>query len=457
VRRDERWYGPDHRSDFPPSIWFRAPFSGVLALGDFDGDTTPDIAFTLVNRDVVNFIKGTGTGDQAAPIEFATGREPSALASADVNGDGRPDLITTDTKHHVEVMLGTPNGIFRAPRRIHAFQYNVGRPLELAVGDIDGDGQLDFAEGTQSFEHRGIEGIRVARSTGGDASYFLPQPWGDPSFEDLFWRDIDGDGDLDMIASSTSEVLGVVSVFFNPGNGAFGTRVDYNMMKELRDVAVGDLDGDQRPEIVVYAVDVFAQQSSITVLENDGSGNFSTAASIPDGGLLLLHDVNGDGRLDLVTNGSTPSIRVRLGKGDGTFGAPIDTDLGVRFNRLVVADLDGDGVPDLVGDAAFPASQTLLLTGTGDGTFTSAGTLPAVPGGLVAVADLDNVAPLDIVGGLGVIYRAGDDLRTADWPMLAVDVRDVTGDGHLDVVGVGFSPQAGPRSNAVFALASQCP
>lgn len=457
VRRDEGWYWPDHHSDFPPPFLFRAPFPGVLALGDFDADTQLDIAVTFVHRDVVNFIKGAGTGELASPIEFATGREPSALASADVNGDGRLDLITTDTTHHVEVMLGTPNGMFRAPRGIHSFWNNDGRPLELAIGDIDGDGQLDFAEGTQWFEQRGIGAIRVASSSGGAAAYQLPQPMGDPRFEDLFWRDIDGDGDLDMIASSTSDTLGAVSVFSNPGNGAFGTRVDYNMMKALRDVAVGDLDGDQRPEIVVYAVDVFAQQSSITVLENDGSGNFSTAASIPDGGLLLLHDVNGDGRLDLVTYGSTPSIRVRLGKGDGTFDAPIDTDLGVKFNRLVVADLNGDGVPDLVGDAAPAPLQTLLLTGNGDGTFTSAGTLPAVPGGLVAVADLDHVAPLDIVGGLGVIYRAGDDLRTIDWPMLAVDVRDVTGDGHLDVVGVGFSPQAGPRSNAVFALTSQCP
>jgi hypothetical protein len=66
------------------------------------------------------------------------------------------------------------------------------------------------------------------------------------------------------------------------------------------------------------------------------------------------------------------------------------------------------------------------------------------------------VPPLDLVGRLGVIYRAGSDLRTEDWPMLALDVRDITGDGHPDVLGVGFSAQAGPRSNAVFAIASQC-
>jgi hypothetical protein len=123
---------------------------------------------------------------------------------------------------------------------------------------------------------------------------------------------------------------------------------------------------------------------------------------------------------------------------------------------VIVADVNGDGVPDLVAGTAATNAQTLLLTGNGNGTFTSADTLPAAPGGLLALADLDSVAPLDVVGRLGVIYRAGSDLRVDDWPMLALDVRDITGDGHLDVLGVGFSVQAGPRSNAVFAIASQC-
>jgi hypothetical protein len=190
---------------------------------------------------------------------------------------------------------------------------------------------------------------------------------------------------------------------------------------------------------------------------NDGSGAFSVGTSIAEVGLLLLYDLDGDGRLDLVAYGSTPSIRVRLGKGDGTFGARIDTDLGGALSRLVVADVNGDAVPDLVAETAAPTNpQTLLLTGNGNGTFTSVGTLPAAPGGLLTVADLDGVAPLDLVGRLGVIYRAGTVLRPDDWPMLALDLRDITGDGHPDVLGVGFSVQAGPRSNAVFAIASQC-
>jgi hypothetical protein len=133
------------------------------------------------------------------------------------------------------------------------------------------------------------------------------------------------------------------------------------------------------------------------------------------------------------------------------------TDLGVSLGRLVVADLNGDGVPDLAAETAAPNAQTLLLTGNGNGTFTMSDTLPAAPGGFLVVADLDHVPPLDLVGQLGVIYRAGTDLRTDEWPMLALDVRDITGDGHPDVLGVGFSVQARPRSNAVFAITSQVP
>src|ERR1044071_2863604 len=98
AKRDEQKRFPDHHSDFPPPLLFHAPFPGVLALADFDGDTRVDIAVAFVNRDVVNFLEGSGTGDLASPTEFATGRQPSALARADVNGDGRLDLIATDTR-----------------------------------------------------------------------------------------------------------------------------------------------------------------------------------------------------------------------------------------------------------------------------------------------------------------------------------------------------------------------
>jgi hypothetical protein len=189
-------------------------------------------------------------------------------------------------------------------------------------------------------------------------------------------------------------------------------------------------------------------------MKNDGAGNFSALPSFPGNAVRLLQDFNGDGRDDLVNNGSGTSVEVRLSKGDGTFESPIPIDLGVAINALVATDVDGDGVPDLV---AGTATQTVFLHGNGNGTFTSAGTAPTPPGRLLAVANIDNVPPLDIVGHNGIIYRAGNDMRTEPWSMYATDVRDTNGDGHPDVLGMGFHGFFDvPRTHAAFVLVNPC-
>jgi hypothetical protein len=79
--------------------------------------------------------------------------------------------------------------------------------------------------------------------------------------------------------------------------------------------------------------------------------------------------------------------------------------------------------------------------------------------GLVALANLDNLAPLDVVGRQGAIYRAGQDTRTDEWPVIVTGLYDVSGDGYLDVFGIGFwlGGAEGPRANTIFALTSQSP
>jgi hypothetical protein len=191
-------------------------------------------------------------------------------------------------------------------------------------------------------------------------------------------------------------------------------------------------------------------------LKNDGTGTFSELPSLPpQAAQFQLQDLNGDGRDDLVLSGSNPSIRVRFSNGDGTFGPPIDTDLGFAIGLLAEAniDFDGDGVPDLVGGTA---TQLVFLHGNGDGTFTNAGTAPQPPGGLLTVANIDNVPPVDLVGHSGIIYRAGNQSRTDTWAMYATDVRDATGDGHRDVLGVGFHFFDAPQTHAVFVLENHC-
>ena len=278
------------------------------------------------------------------------------ITSADADGDGRLDLIVANTA--IEVLLATPDGGFRAPFGIRTFPDFVdhhGSTVLFVAGDLDGDGKLDFADGSLDVDlEQDVGQIEVAPLSGGGLGgrYSLSPFRGDVAGQAVFWRDIDGDGDLDMIASRST----TVTVFFNPGNGQFGPRVDY-MPTELKirtGFAVGDVDGDHRPDIVVSEQTPGSLDFSIRVMKNDGAGSFSDLSSFPGNAVRLLQDFNGDGRDDLVNNGSGLSIEVRLTKGDGTFESPIPIDLGVAINALVATDVDGDGVPDLVAGDSQP-------------------------------------------------------------------------------------------------------
>jgi hypothetical protein len=274
---------------------------------------------------------------------------------------------------------------------------------------------------------------------------FLPDDFfGHPEHDQVRLRDLDGDGDLDLVIAADRADHGWLSVFPNNGSGLFGPQVD-QQVGMARDLAIGDLDGDDRPELVLVAADPSSTAIlSTTVYANSGTGVFTAHPSFTSQRAVLLVDVNHDGKLDLITSGSAARITVQLGNGDGSFGTAIETTMPAVVQHLVVADLDGDGTPDLGAD-------TIALHGNGDGTFTANGTLPAPPGGLLALADLDGIAPIDVAGATGAIYRAGSASLTVEWTINATELRDVTGDGHPDAIGLLR------QANTAFVLSSQCP
>jgi hypothetical protein len=298
TRRGQLSIGADHRTDLPPSA-----FVPVLAAGNFDRDTMLDVAVTYANRDVIFLIKGNGIGDLTSPTQIATGSGLRTITSADADGDGRLDLIVANTT--IEVLLATPDGGFRAPVGIRTFSDFVdhhGSTVLFVAGDLDGDGKLDFADGSLDVDLQlDVGQIEVAPLSGGGVGrrYFLGPSRGDDSAQAMFLRDIDGDGDLDMLVSRSA----TVTVFFNPGNGQFGPRFDYTPteLKIGTGFTVGDIDGDHRPDIVVSEQTPGSLDFSIRVMKNDGAGSFSDLSSFPGTAVRLLQDFNGDGRDDLVT------------------------------------------------------------------------------------------------------------------------------------------------------------
>jgi hypothetical protein len=444
-----RW--PDVKSDYPPPNEFRG-FRGVPALGDVDGDGLLDVVVTFQNRDVIGFIRGTGTGELATFTEFAMNEQgdnetegPVDIALADVSGDGRLDAIVPGSARRIEVVLGSAVSTFRAPRGLPSNLAGEGFPWKLALGDLDGDGQQDFVMGTIRYDNDPFMGsVFVVRAS---VPGFYPLPAdpdvGNPENDQLRLRDLDGDRDLDLVVASDRATQGWLSVYRNAGDGTFGPRVDH-ASGLARELAIGDLDGDSRPELVLAAIDASTWSTGTTIYTNDGAGAFTVQPPFATQVRVALADLDHDTRLDLVEWGSRNAVTVRLGTGTGTFGSPIDTAMTGVVQHVAVADIDGDGTLDLGAD-------TLALIGHGDGTFAIGDALPAAPGGLLALADLDRTPPLDVVGTLGAIYRAGTATQEDTWTITASELRDVTGDGHPDAIGIMR------RANTAFVLSSQCP
>ncbi len=351
------------------------------ALADFNGDGKPDLVtanFGTATRNYGNTLSvylNNGSG-YSLKTDYTVGLAPTCVVAADVNGDGRPDLIaTTSIKYDaatnkylsdytVSVLLNRGDGTF-APR----VDYGGGN-LYVAVGDLNGDGKPDIVTVD------GIDSIVLVLYNVGNGAFTGLYGYGvgrGPVCVTL--ADVNGDGRLDIITandetydSATGQYVSghSVSVLLNTGSGnfpattSFAPKTDYPVGGRTNYVTVGDVDGDGRPDIAVSRF----YDSTVSLLRNNGNGTFGAKTDItvssPEN--IALADVNGDGKLDLaVCRYEKNSVGVLLGKGDGTFGAEVDYATGSSPATVLVGDVNGDGKPDIVTGNIDGYSLSVLL------------------------------------------------------------------------------------------------
>lgn len=332
-----------------------------VALGDLNGDGTLDIVSANQDSDTASVLLGKGDGSFASNVDYPTGSQPTAVVMGDLSGDGRLDLAVMHDQS-VSVLLGKGDGSLAAN-----VDYPAGSQLTaIALGDLNGDGKLD---------------IVVTNAVG-------------PS--------------------------GTAIVLLGTGGGMFAGNLAYQVGIYPNGVALGDLNGDGKSDIVVANTGADGYWSA-SVLLGKGDGTFAAKVDYDTGhgpSAVRLGDLNGDGNLDIIMSSSiylnnVDTVTVLLGKGDGTFAAKVEYGTGVSPNSVALGDFNGDGWLDVVtsnfGDSPQSGGVSLLL-GKGDGTFaTKLDYLVADPPSSIAVGDLNDDGWLDIVttGGNSVDVLLG--------------------------------------------------
>jgi hypothetical protein len=260
----------------------------------------------------------------------------------------------------------------------------------VAVGDIDGDGDLDIITGNNF-----LTSAHINNGSAGFATRFFSST----HFQSVALGDMDGDGDLDVVAGGNGQNI----VFLNDGAASFSNSLSNNFGtgENTQSIAIGDVNGDGYLDIVT------GNYEQNIVYYNDGSAQFSMShnfgSSAEDTRSVALGDVNRDGFLDVVT-GNAQQSKVYLNIGDGVFQAGEDI-AGSDAQSVALGDMDGDGDLDIIvgrgGNSWFGGQNTIHLN-DGNGSFDLVG-VNFGPGNdftkSLAITDIDTDGDLDIVVG----------------------------------------------------------
>jgi hypothetical protein len=429
-----------------------APLSIVVA--DFDGDGIQDLVTANSGENSVSILLGLGNANFALPVHYAVGQFPQSVAVGDLNGDGRPDLISANNgSNSISVLLGTGGGSFGAKADFDTRF----RPYSVAVADLNRDGKLDVvtANSTVFVDYNtGVQtdSNRVSVFLGDGAGRFasrsdvvtLSRP------RALALGDLDSDGNLDVGVASSVPYGGSVSVLLGNGDGSLRSEERLYMAgRGAASVAIGDLNGDGRPDMV----SANSEANNVSVFLGNGDGTLAACTYYGTGlgpSSTAIVDLNGDSRADFAAvNLSSNTVSVFLGRGDGSFADKVDYGPGYSPSAVAVADLNADGAWDLAV-ACYHTVTVLLGNGAGgylDKTDYPTGQWP----NWVAIGDVNGDHKADLVTGscktVSVSSGNGDgkfpaptDCGAWAYPgVYEVAVSDLNGDGPAEIVATNAS------------------
>jgi hypothetical protein len=348
---------------FLPAVTYDAggTYPVSVAAGDLNGDNKPDLVVynqNTANESSLGILLGKGDGTFQPVVTYDPGGSSASgttVAIADLNNDHKPDLaVVNGTTGNFGVLLGNGDGTFQPAATNFLCAGGTGWTNALAVADVNRDGKPDLL-----VDNGGCEDSVVVLLGNGDGTFSFGFPgsyyWsGGLGDDSITAADVNGDGKPDVIvANGYNGASNNVGVLLGNGDGTLQPVVTYFVGAYPTSVAVSDLNGDGKPDLVVTA----APSDNVEVLLGNGDGTFQPEVTYSGVGLrpifVAVADVNGDGHPDLVVldtdanyNGA---VTVLLGFGDGTF-APATTysSGGKGAVSLAVVDSNGDGKLDLL-------------------------------------------------------------------------------------------------------------
>jgi hypothetical protein len=329
-----------------------------VAAGDLDGDGKLDLVVANAKANTVSVLLGKGDGTFAEKKDYPVGKSPGWVVLADLNGDRKLDIVVANRgEPTVSVLLGKGDGTFGAKKDV-TIGGKENQPAMLVVADLNGDGKPDIVtanlcqsvmvlggkpddprywpNGVTALMGDGKGGFTPKKNLLGPAT---------PTF--LALADVNGDKRLDLFASAA--VRPCVSLYLQTPRGFGGEPEALETGTGPVAFALGDLQGKKTLDLVVAN----HEDRSLSVLRANGAGGFEKKVDVGTKGYpeaIVLADVDGDGKLDAVVlgGGEPTTVAVHLGKGDGTLGEAKGYDIEGFPTSIAVADVNGDGKLDVI-------------------------------------------------------------------------------------------------------------